>query len=201
MIGIFKRFQGCVVKKDEVYPLQTGAGPQIVEDCLNHDSGAVIHGKAPCAGPDGWKGDTLESLLLSPFEAVAHGDAERFRRGASTQPHAGGVNDIERPEIAASRHDRVSHRDRSEAIAFLLNARAAFAPDGSGDSGSQHQIRVGGVDEGVHSHLRNVALQDMDFGWHQPLAAKALRGIILGTARNRGFLAENPSTSRYLLLC
>src|SRR5208337_1069598 len=56
--------------------------------------------------------------------------------------------------------------DGGEAFALLLDPLAALAAYGCRHPGSHEQIRIGGVDDCLHRHVRDVAFRDVDFRWH-----------------------------------
>src|SRR2546426_9300893 len=49
---------------------------------------------------------------------------------------------------------------------LFLDSRAALAPDRARHPRAQNQVVVGGVDDGVHGHVGDIPLEEMDLGRH-----------------------------------
>ena len=85
------------------------------------------------------------------------------RRVLSSQLHARGVDHVAGLQISAASDRRAAHRDGPDGIAFLLNAFAAFAQNRPGHAAAKLEIIVGGIDDGVGIHFRQIALRKKYF--------------------------------------
>src|SRR5579875_40873 len=65
---------------------------------------------------------------------------------------------VSRPQIAAPGNGGLTQRDRANLIAFSLNPWPAFSADGAGHSCSQHEIGIGGIDDGFAAGLGYISL-------------------------------------------
>ena len=85
-----------------------------------------------------------------------------MRRGASAKLHAGGVDHVAGFQLASGGNRGAAHRDGADLVAFGLDFQAALAANRAGHASAELQIVVGGVDDGVGLHLRQVALAYLD---------------------------------------
>ena len=85
------------------------------------------------------------------------------RGGLSAKLHARCVDDVACCELSAAGDGCIADGNASDGVAFALDFFAALAPDRSRDARAQLQIIVGGVDDGIRIHVRQVALLDHDF--------------------------------------
>src|SRR5690348_8743029 len=69
-------------------------------------------------------------------------------------------------QVARRGHGSFTQADGPDAVAFFLDSRAAFGPDGARNSATQDQLIVGRVDNGVNFKLSDVARHEVDTGWH-----------------------------------
>src|SRR5580704_14919593 len=77
--------------------------------------------------------------------------------------HARRMYHVTRFQFSARRDRRSAHRHLADVIAFLLNFRAALSSDCSRHSASKLQIVVCSVHNGIDVHLRQIALDNLNF--------------------------------------
>jgi len=143
--------------------------PQVGHRFPQHDFRALAHGKTGDARAHRRKRNAPQFVLGGKPQRMRRRAAQRLRTGAAAQLHAGGVNHVARLQPAAAGDGGCSDGDRADLVALLLNRDSALAANGSGHAPAELQIVVGGVDDGIHIHLRQVALQEHDlFGEIHP---------------------------------
>ena len=146
----------------------------MVQDLSEHDARAFLQGKAGDARADGGESDALDGFFFRAQQGLARREAERIGSRLPAQRHAGRVDYVKRLEVAARRDRSLAHRDGPQALALLLDARAALAPDGPGYARAENQVVVGRVHDGVHRHVGDVAFDETDLGVHPQLPIVAL---------------------------
>src|SRR5216683_4166024 len=93
---------------------------------------------------------------------MRRGTPQRLRTRLPSELHAGRMNHESCLQFSARGDGRIADRDTADAVAFALDLFSAFAANGSSNARAQNQIVVGRVDDGVRSHLRQVALLNDD---------------------------------------
>src|SRR5262245_14725122 len=88
--------------------------------------------------------------------------AQGVGSGAPAKLHARRVNDEASFQPAARSDRRVANRDAADLVALVLDGLAAFAANCSRDAAAELEVVVGGVDDGIHIHLGQVAFLDHD---------------------------------------
>src|SRR5208282_5626464 len=104
----------------------------------------------------------LEAFLLCTQQGVARRGPQFFLHGAAAQLHAGRVDYVARLEVSAAGERGLAERNRTDAVGFLLDGRAAFSPDRAGHAAAELQIIVRGIDDRVGRRLGKIALADSD---------------------------------------
>src|SRR5690242_5841691 len=127
-----------------------------------HDLRALFQRESRDARSNSGKRDGLEAPLVGDAQAMRGGTAQGRRLGRSAKPHAGGVNDEARFQVAAVSDGRIAHGNAANFVALALDGIAAFAPYRSSNATAENQIVVSGIDDGVGVHLGEVALLDND---------------------------------------
>src|ERR1700676_4754824 len=72
------------------------------------------------------------------------------------------MNHVARFQVSAAGDCRISNGNAADFVALLLNRRPTLAIDCAGYSGTENQIVIRGVDDGVDIHLGDIALLDYD---------------------------------------
>ncbi len=67
-------------------------------------------------------------------------------------------------EIAAAGDDGPANLGAADSVALLLDGVPSFAADGPGDTSSQDQFPVGGIDDGIGILLGDVPLNQQNLG-------------------------------------
>jgi len=81
-----------------------------------------------CSGRNGWNRDAAQAVLSSDLQAPAIGALQQlwFVLIAASPHWPNGMNHMSRFEVAAGCDNRITNRTTSDALAFLVNLRAAF---------------------------------------------------------------------------
>ena len=87
------------------------------------------------------------------------GSAQRFGCGANAaKPHAGRVNHVAGLQLSPAGDCGIADRDASDFVALALDLFAAFAVDRASHARAEDEVVVGGVNDGVHVHFREITL-------------------------------------------
>lgn len=161
----------------------------MVEGLLEHDLGATLLGEAEDAGGDGRESDGVDlEGLLGHLERVPDGVAELLLASARLPAVPDGTDGVDHeatgktsgfgPGGFASEHFAMLS---NPGIAFVLDAEASLANDGSSNSTSVGQVAVGSVDDGLAVLGRKVTfanLESASIGGRETL--EQLRGSLGG---------------------
>src|SRR6516162_7058823 len=92
-------------------------------------------------------------------QRMCGGSAQRFGSSAyAAKPHAGRVNDVARLQFSPASDGGITDRDASDFVALALDLFAAFAVDRASNARAEDEVVVGGVNDGVHVHFREITL-------------------------------------------
>jgi len=136
---------------------------------VQQDGGAAVFREAENPSADGGQGDALATPLVGSLQAVMDSAAQQ-RIGAFgrmlTPNGTDGVDDELGGQVASTRDGDFARRDGTVLahpfVAFPLDDFPAFSDDGSRHAPTVLKVRIGGVDDGVHLLLRDVAPNDAD---------------------------------------
>jgi len=101
-------------------------------------------------------------VLVRDLQGIQGGVAELLVLVALAHARPDGMNDVPGPELAAGRDHGAAHERAADPVALLLDARPALTADGAGHTAPQDKLRVGGVDNRVRVHLRDVTLDQFE---------------------------------------
>jgi hypothetical protein len=150
------------VIEDEADLVRLPAAGQGALEAIGHDARAVIQRKSRDACADRWDGDGFDIVVARNAKRRIHRGAQRVRGRAATQRHACGMDDISRAQVARARDRSTANRNGAVRGALILDGGTTTSPNRAGDSATEEQVVVGGVDNRVDLLLDQIAGDDQD---------------------------------------
>ena len=142
--------------------LQLRAALQVPVHLGQQNAGAAGDGKAEDARGDRGNRDRALAVAVGQGERRAHGGGELAVFVALAHPRADRVDHLLGLQRAGARHHRGADRRTADAVALVLDGRAALLAYGAGDAAAELQFFVRRIDDRVDCQLRDVALDQLE---------------------------------------
>ena len=109
-----------------------------------------------------------KAIVRRPFSEAMRKECAVDARNAcpvvqASQLHAGRMNDMPRLQLSRRGEGRAAHGNRADFVAFALHRIPRFAANHAGQAAAELEVVIGGIDDGVHIHFRQIALLQNDF--------------------------------------